>query len=113
MKRPDDLSSHEPKEDPRKEAWLTVGGSGHSRGEYMINFEDLGIKGDIPESFARALKLSLGEEWFVHNRGDRIEIMNNVRLNERDDAKILAALDEVLGHKYKIANRCSPELREG
>jgi hypothetical protein len=77
---------------------LSFGLSGHES-EYLFIAE---IEGNLPVDIGETIKLELGSDWDVLDRGDRIEIGNKKEYGFRDDQKIMSAFQKAASDRYDL-----------
>jgi hypothetical protein len=83
-------------------AWIMFGEGGHE-GEYVLNLENCDINHFIPLEIESEIKKELGKDWYVDNRGTRIEIVNKKVYGSRDDENVHSAIKKVLiPHGYLL-----------
>ena len=99
-------SEHEIREQPylkvriegKPGAWLFYGLKGHER-EYVVHIDGYDWDHYISREFSEKLQEILGKEFYVMNRGSRIEITG-----KRDDARVQEIIEAAL-HDNTLAAR--------
>ena len=81
------------------EAWLSFGMPGH---ESEYTFTPTSSNDFLPGEIGKTLESILGEDWYVCDRGNRIEIRNNKNYGTRDDEKIKSAIEKANADIYKL-----------